>query len=1620
MPRARRRARPKTNTFVGIHNEREFYSDHYLAEILTRDIKGVLGRWRKKAAESEDGEKSPDQQLKRLAKEYFKFRERFGRERVNRARIELQRGWYRRLLEALGHGWRPQNLALEDGMELPVLGEAIDSSGQRLLVLGTFDLTAEGDDPLSLKPHREQFHGEAPPHKEMLRETWSEIVTRRVFGQEKPPRWVLLQSLGQTLLLERGKWSHGRLLRFDWSEILDRREDATIKTVAALLHRESLLPGSGTALLDTLDENSHRHAFGVSTDLKYALREAVEILGNEVMYSLRQTSKKPLDYGDKFAEQLTVECLRYMYRLLFLFYIEARPELGYAPIDAEAYRKGYSLERLRDMELSRLTTGTALERNHIQQSLNTLFRLVRNGFDPTPNTSGALSLGKEHLHRTFRIRKLDSKLFDEKRTQLISKARLRDTELQKIIRLMSLTRPAKGRKRRGRISYGQLGVNQLGEVYESLLSYRGFFAKDDLYEVKKAGKPRDLLAPAWFVTEKDLPRYWESEKVYETDQHGRKALVVHKKGSFRYRQTGRERQQSASYYTPESLTRLVVKYALKELISDDMSADQILTLRVCEPALGSAAFLNEAVNQLAMRYLDRRQRELNKRIPHEQYTKELQRVKHYIADRNVFGIDLNPVAVELAEVSLWLNCIVGDGHVPWFGFQLYTGNSLVGASRQVYRSDELRKGVKKPELWYNREPDQIGRGNTLDRPNNSVYHFLIPDPRMSDYKDRFVKRLVPTPMERLRMWNREFCKPFSKEDIEQLEDMSNQIDKLWALHTEQLATDRAATSDDSRVWGRSSSERKTRNDWKESIRQQGVIGSEANTASPYRRLKLVMDYWCVLWYWPPDAEIKPPTRDEYISEIYFVLTADVRKDGVGPRQTDLLFGDEYAEHAPNVARRIVDETGMLDIESLFKRFPRLSFVDRVGAKWRFLHWDLLFSDILSQSGGGFDLVVGNPPWIKVQWDQRGVVGEFDPRVELRKKSAVHLRRSRERMVESNSILRKIYLNDCLLAEGTQNTLSAPQNYSILRGIQTNLFKCFLPQAWKLLSNTGVVGYLHPEGVYDDPRGGQLRTAIYRRLRFHFQFQNELKLFPDVDHHTRFSVNIYGSQLLRLGFSHISNLYAPVTVEKCFEHHGEGKVPNIKTRDGKWETAGHVKRVIHIGSSELEIFSKLFDGEGSRSLSARLPAIHSTELLSVLKKFAAQNRRLRNLEGKFTSSIMWHETGAQKDGTICRDTRFPKHAGELILSGPHFFVGNPLSKTPRPICTLNSDYDCIDLVQIPDNYLPRTNYIPDCSPDEFASRIPLVPWIDGYRDTRAKVNTYYRHVHRAMVGPASERTLSCSITPPSTTYVNSVGAVAFRSHVDLLDFHSLCLSVPLDGFFKISGVTNIHPIRLLQIPIPRLEIALRSGLHLRALALNCVTNHYSQLWDIAWNSVFCRDRWTRNDVRLDSTRFSGLTQEWSRGSSLRSDYVRRQALVEIDVLAAIALGLSLRELLAIYRIQFPVMRQYESDTWYDAAGRIVFTPSKGLPGVGLPRRAVKGSTTYAIIASDRREDNISIGWEDVRGMREGTVIRKVMDHTMPGGPIERTISYQAPFDRCDREEDYRAAWDEFCSRFGIVA
>ena len=621
-----------------------------------------------------------------------------------------------------------------------------------------------------------------------------------------------------------------------------------------------------------------------------------------------------------------------------------------------------------------------------------------------------------------------------------------------------------------------------------------------------------------------------------------------------------------------------MKYALKELIPDDMPASRILDLTICEPAMGSAAFLNEAVNQFAEKYLDRRQREVGKRIPHAEYADELQKTKHFITDRNVFGVDLNPVAVELAEVSLWLNCIHKDGHVPWFGFQLVCGNSLVGARRQVYDSKKLGEDVRRGDRWFNFAPDRVRNAGP-----GSVYHFLMPDPGMADYRNKAAMRYEVDSFARIREWRTAFCQPFTPEEIAELEALSTRVDELWALHTEQLGRDRQKTEDTLPVWGKpgSNCSRWTHNDWKDQIHDQGVFSVGTRTVGPYRRLKLVMDYWCALWFWPIAEAERLPTRDEFLNEVSLVLKGSVFHPGLGPNQTEDLFGQEYAEHSEEIAKRITNEIGMLDLDRLFAQFPRLKFVDEMADRRRFHHWELVFADLFygrngdGSERGGFDLVLGNPPWIKVIWQEGGVLGDFDPSLVLRKHSAAELTRGRDEAFERYAGLREAWMDDVEDSEATQTFLNATQNYPALAKQQTNLFKCFLPQAWMIGSEYGVAGFLHPEGIYDDPKGGALRREVYSRLRSHFQFQNSLILFP-IAHRAQFSVNVYGRMLLSPSFVHIANLFTPTTIDATIAHDGSGPVLGIKDEEGRWNVGGHRSRLLRVDEATLATFASLYD------------------------------------------------------------------------------------------------------------------------------------------------------------------------------------------------------------------------------------------------------------------------------------------------------------------------------------------------------------------------------------------------------------------------------------------------------------
>lgn len=1727
-------------TFAGITNENEFYSHHYLAEVFKGDIKERLEAW-EAMEEAHPGavQRAPYKRLQGWAQRWFALRGQWQRGQEDQARwqafTQLQAG----LLQALGYPAPPAAPGLHEwvtGLPLPVWHRR----GQRLALIPAYQPGAEGEDLLD---HQlTAFHyGDEPWPKGVRDLPWAELLSEAVFGADQPPRFVLLLGLDEWLLLDRYKWPNNRALRFAWADILDRKDADTLKACAVLLHQDCLAPGEGASLLERLDDNAHKHAFGVSEDLKYALREAIELLGNEAAVQLRQqaaAAKKGFFSGkDQLdAADLSLECLRLVYRLLFLFYIEARPELGYVPIQkSEIYLKGYSLESLRDLELRPLPNPRAREGKYFDITLRRLFRLVAEGCglavqpDLRDLTQGARD--------TFALAPLDSRLFDDATLPLLSKVQFPNAVWQQVIRRLSLSQGQGKGRRGGRVSYQLLSINQLGAVYEALLSYRGFFAEEDLYEVKPAprkgrapggeegaegedgeddqdefaagggydgagrgshagglhdgaGQPdggwqdgadqssrrpgggrhgpggqtntteADALASAWFVPRSRIGDYRDDEKVHDRDEAGHRKLRLHPKGRFIYRLAGRDREKSASFYTPQVLTQCLVKYALKELLSGERvrQADDILGLTVCEPAIGSAAFVNEVVNQLAEAYLERKQAELGRRIPHEDYPQELQRVRLAIADRNVFGVDLNPVAVELAEVSIWLNAIHGESdaegrplpaRVPWFGYQLFAGNSLIGARHQVYPPEGLGRGAR--PAWHETAP----RAVTAARPRQEreIWHFLLPDPGMANYGDKTAKALYPREFAHLKAWRRAFTAPLAAHEIQRLQQLSAQVQTLWAEHTQALARDRAITEDPLSVWPHAAAPTASAplsRAQKEAIRRQNLFNEDGDLATPFRRLKLVMDYWCALWFWPIAAARDLPSREEWWLELGAILEGNVvdispqrafdldlmpaATPAVIPAVQPALPGFDVQlplGQAPTEAD-LHDRLGQLRISRLRQHFPRILQVEAVAEARRFMHWELFFADHLLLRGG-FDLVVGNPPWIKVEWNEAGILGEKNPLFAIRKVSASDLVKLRADAFADFPGLQAAWTEELQEAEGTQNYLNAMQNYPLLKGVQTNLYKCFILTAWRLSGPQGVSGLLHPEGPYDDPKGGALREAIYTRLRRHFQFVNVKKLFAEVLHWVTYSINVYGPCRHQPIFDTVANAFVPATVDASYQHQGEGLADGIKTEKGEWNVTGHRDRIVQVDEAVLATFAQLYDEPGTPARRARLPALHVGALGSVLAKLAAYPRRLHDLGEDYVSTEMWHETMQQKDGSLTRrptnDPGFPNTPHDWVLSGPHFFVANPFCKTPRKICNTPLAYDIIDLETLPDDYLPRTNYRPMPNRAEYLRRTPKVGWVAEGETHGKPVTAFFRYVNRRRLSQSGERTLISALTPPATAHVHPVLSLTFRSSANLVDLVCFTASIVADFFIKSTGLGDLYDSIL-----GRLPHVTSSAISARGLALNCLTSHYAPLWEEVYDLAFADQEWSQpTNPRLPQDFWQKLTSTWTRDCALRTDYARRLALVEIDVLVAQALDLTLDELLLIYRVQFPVMQQNERDTWYDRQGGIVFTVSKGLVGVGLPRKSGRTTPRTRIRTPDGQTREGNFGWEDLwtypgtatgdsvetlkRGgspkVPDGTVISQwVTDDTLPGGPRTVERRYIAPFARANREVDYRIAWDFF--------
>ena len=1378
--------------------------------------------------------------------------------------------------------------------------------------------------------------------------------------EEQRPKYVLVLAGSRIYLLEEKKFKHGSYLVLDIEELISEAAVSATKDYYTLFYllcgREALANESQTALMDKLGEASTRNAYAVTKDLKEGVITAVESLANEAIYYIHNVLGNQQDEtNEQFAQNVKDDCITIVYRLLFIFYAEARPELGILPMNDEVYLNGYSLDKMRDLETVQMQSQSTKDGYFIHDSLWRLFQMIHNGYN------------QDASQKTFVVKKIDSPLFDDSKLKALQGIRYRNAVWQKIIYALSISKPD-GKRQPGRISYINLGINQLGSVYESLLAYRGFYAEQNYIEVFKAGAEKDgtFLVPAsrMGVFEHDEIKWDDNGDVH-----------THKKGTFIYRLNGRDRQKSASYYTPEVLTQSTVKYTLKGFVdrlkdpNDSFCATDLLNLKILEPAMGAAAFQNEVINQLAELYIMRREEELGKHVPPMERRNEVQKVKAYIATHNVYGVDLNPTAIELGKLSLWLNVIHNNMETPFFANRLCLGNAVIGAWLKVYSEDEIRgnkvRGKLEEKAWWTKAPHKLKHSsNRLKRSQNEIYHFLLPDKAMLAVRNiSEQKKARPVETKRMNTLIKDWTAPITEDDFKKLQKLSEKIDFLLSKFYDFQNQLEHQTQNKVALWGVKGHPVLNLNSYEE----KEFMNNQRNDHNhEYFRLKMVMDYWCALWFWEYDRTVDLPTRYDYWNDIDAML--NVTDEELATQKT----------RVKGAGRSFFDDS------------TRFEIVAQLSERYHFFHPMLEFLEVFWLRDG-FDIICGNPPWIKLEFDEQGIVSEKYPEVSIRKISAAEVHRMRGELAASNKALSQLFHSEETENACSGEFLNAHQNYSLLEGQQPDLYKCILANGFDLLSDNGYMGLLHPESVYEDAYGQPLRREIYPRLCYHFQYENELNLFTGTNDHGRmkFGENIYRGKRGTVNFYNMNNVFHPMTVDNSFVPNTPGKCGGIKDEKGNWNTNAHNDRITHITSKELESIGRTFEN-GAEWSSVKLISLHSKDFVEIIANLSIFKSHVSDYERIIARPL--DETNSVKNGTMKKETSIPNIENyETILSGPHLSISNLYGKNPIEKCKSGADYDTIDLTNLPDYYVQRTLFKPNIPIVEFKK---IVLGFENGTNSNGELEyddwtAYYKVAFREFVGSVSERTLTGAILIPKCQHLGSIVSVTFKNYEVLTEFSALTSSIILDYMMKATGASHVKQNRINSFPLG-ISDEYKSALFVRTLMLNCLTKHYADLWSEVWRDDFREQTWSIDDDRLHQ--FSILQSIWSWNTPLRNYFERRQALVEIDVIVAMALGLSLQDLEMIYTIQFPVLQQNENDTWYDRRGNIVFTSSKGLTGVGVDRPV----------------------WEQIRNKKEG----ETYEHTIEKSELYRgqKVTYYAPFTKCDRIEDYRRAWAHFEKMF----
>lgn len=552
---------------------------------------------------------------------------------------------------------------------------------------------------------------------------------------------------------------------------------------------------------------------------------------------------------------------------------------------------------------------------------------------------------------------LGSFLFSDSAVADVIDCQIANSHLLDAIRALSLTYDQRAQVYRT-VDYKNLGSDELGSIFESLL---------ELHPQINVPARRFALSTA----------------------------------------AGNERKTTGSYYTPESLVHALLDSALNPVLAEATKKGEaaILDLKVCDPACGSGHFLIAAANRMAKALAFVRTGE------EEPPPAAIQEAKRDIISHCIYGVDINPMAVELCKVNLWMEALEPGKPLNFLDHRIQVGNSLLGTT---------------PKLMAGGIPD-----------------------------DAF--------------------NPIEGDDKKFVSGLRNQNKKERSGQTSMFADFDAPLDIDNWKFGDELKRiDKVSDDTLDDVRRQEAYYRQMAQSEEYVQMRLKADAWCAAFVWEKHADAPPPMT-EYIYR--------------------LLFSDPYAERLE----------------------PIISNVFRLSKQYQFFHWHIAFPDVFEvsdnpnsllneQTGwhGGFDCVLGNPPWERIKIQEKEWFAERAPEIANAPNAAAR-RRAIAELAEHDPDLLQAFADDKRKAEGESHFVRVSERYPLCGRGDVNTYTIFAETSRHIINSHGRVGMIVPSGIATDDTTKFFFQDLMRTrsLTSLYDFENREGLFPAVHREQRF-------------------------------------------------------------------------------------------------------------------------------------------------------------------------------------------------------------------------------------------------------------------------------------------------------------------------------------------------------------------------------------------------------------------------------------------------------------------------------------------------------------------------------------